>query len=682
MQKISKKFQDFILRHQHYLQRVENGTIQQMIRPYERAKKEIGDRLIDFQKTVAGIPEGPTARQQFQIQRLNAQLAEIEGTLKTAAHDAAGTLHQTLAEIAGVENGTYAKMLSDEFGRIGINIVGLPHAQIDFILQNPLIYQYRRMTPTDTLLWNNQEFISTIRTELTQAIIQGEDMATATKRLIDVDKVRMGTYAEKKLVERAAIIAQSEIQNVSNSVARGIYAANQDVLKGVSWSSTLDRRTCLHCAALDGKYFPFEGGGKDHSGPLNPLHCYCRCCYIPVTKSWEELEKENKIAPEIPDDVKRAFDGGMAEQLTYDQWFRQQPVEFQKEFLGKRFRYWESGELKLGEMIKDGKIMSVEDLKRLVRKIKKPIKAEKPMSSIGDLANCIIRSRIEMQIFEKESPDPCIDYTRSGKKWFLQGHEIINEQTLARLNGMGLPPAWKEVVVSVDPAKKVQAIGMDKAGRWQYRYSAEHVDEAARKKFNRLESFRESMPAIRKEIEKGIAKDDPRAYLLKIEDKTAIRIGSDTDFKAKVKAYGLTTLKHEHVLIEGDRLFLDFVAKEGIPARYEIADDGLKRWLLSRKTSSRIRDNLFPDVSAKRLNDYLREISGGDYTVKDFRTYHGTRIAHQELKDYAGRSLTKKERQEVVKNTLEKVSKFLSNTPAMARKAYIDPIVWDFIGGI
>lgn len=311
------------------------------------------------------------------------------------------------------------------------------------------------------------------------------------------------------------------------------------------------------------------------------------------------------------------------------------------------------------------------------------IQDSKPMSSIGRFSNCVLDSK---KFIKAPGLDPCIDITRSIEgettKWYLKGKEITDKDVLTRLNKMGLPPAWKNVVVSTDPLKKVQAIGMDKAGRWQYRYSEQHVLEAAQKKFNRQKLFSKDISKIRESYQLGINDEDPRAYLLSLEDRTAIRAGSRTDFKAKKKAYGLTTLQHEHLTIKKDRIILDFVAKEGIPAHYELTDKKLANWLLERKNKTKPGDMLFPDVPANKLNEYIKQISEKNYTIKDFRTYHGTRIAYEELEQYGGQKLLKKEKEKIIKNVSEKVSGFLHNTPSMAKKSYINPMVWDFVGGL
>ena len=273
------------------------------------------------------------------------------------------------------------------------------------------------------------------------------------------------------------------------------------------------------------------------------------------------------------------------------------------------------------------------------------------------------------------------NYIRKEGNWFLKGKEV-SKKVADDLDKLRVPPAWKNVVVSTDPKAKIKAIGLDNAGRWQYRYSADHTAKAARLKFDNVRLFAKDMPKIRKNIWKGINAGDDRAFLLELENRTVIRAGTDVDLGAKIKAYGLTTLQNEHAKIVGNRIILDFTAKKGIAAHYEIEDRVLANWLRVKKNATTKGQKLFPDLSAKKLNDYLKEISGKRYTIKDFRTYHGTKIAHAELKKYAGKTISGSEKRVIVQEVSEKVAAFLHNTPAMARGSYIDPIVWDFIGGL
>ena len=306
---------------------------------------------------------------------------------------------------------------------------------------------------------------------------------------------------------------------------------------------------------------------------------------------------------------------------------------------------------------------------------------ENPMSSVGSLSRCVVIGKFSLGFIFKV-PLACSDYVKEGDTWKLGG-EAVSGGALERLNKFKIPPAWKQLVASTDVAAKVQVIGLDSVGRWQYIYSEAHVAKAAREKFDRVKLFRKDLGKIREGIKEGVMKNDSRALLLKLEDKTAIRAGSLADTKAKVKAYGLTTLQNEHVFIEGNKVTLKFIAKKGILAEYKIEDETLALWLKSRKTATQVGERLVPEVSAGKLNAYLKKIAGRkSFSIKDFRTYYGTRIAYKELKQYAGKALGEKEKKEVVKNVLAKVSHFLKNTPSMAKKAYIDPVVWDIIGGI
>lgn len=668
MKPVNEKFRDFLLKHSHYRARLETGTICEMFKPYKAVKTDLLRMLTDAEKWTGYSRE-------FRITRLRAQLAEVQGVLSACGAEAAGTLQKTLTDLVFSESDTYYEMLAAQYNPIGINLVRLPYRQIDWIVNNPLIYQYRNITIEDALsIWNNEAAVDLMRQQLTQSVILGEDMARAARRLVKPGDA-YGT-AEKIIRNRAMVIARSEIQHVSNQTARAIFHENQDVLKGCVHVSTLDRRTCMRCMSLDGHFYPFRDGIM--SAPLLPLHPLGRCVHSPVTKSWKELGAMTD--KKVPKDY---FSGKPFKPVTYDMWLRGLHPDDAKDLLGpKRYQMWADGKIKLSQMANQNTIFTIEQLEEKARKILKLTGAKpavNPMSVVGRLANCIVLGKIkESEIIEMGGTDPCKDYVHVGKDWYFQGRKITGE-ILQKLDKMRLPPAWTNVVVSTDVTAKIQAVGLDKAGRWQYRYSSAHTAKAAQKKFNRVKSFSRDMPLIRKQIKKGVAGKDSRALLLRLEDKTAIRAGSVADFKAKKKAYGLTTLQHEHVQISGNKVVLDFVAKKGIPAHYEFVDETLALWLGERKSVTFVGERLFPNISASKLNTYLKKISGKDYTIKDFRTYHGTRIAFEQLNKYAGETLTVKEKKKIIKMVSEKVGAFLANTPATAKNSYINPVVWDFI---
>ena len=237
-------------------------------------------------------------------------------------------------------------------------------------------------------------------------------------------------------------------------------------------------------------------------------------------------------------------------------------------------------------------------------------------------------------------------FNRRGTDWFFEGRKI-DPLEAERLNAMKLPPSWKNVIASTDTTTKVQAMGQDAAGRWQYRYSAAHIKKAAMKKFVRVRKFNDDIEKLRATIA-AADKDDVMANLLKLEDRTAIRMGNPKDIGARKKAYGITTLQHEHVKVDGDRLIFDFVAKEGKDAHYEVVDADLARFIKGRLAKTKAGERLWPEVSPQRMNAYIKELAGKDYSIKDFRTYHGTRIAYEKLQKYAGKTLNKNQKKNVV----------------------------------
>jgi DNA topoisomerase I len=522
-----------------------------------------------------------------------------------------------------------------------------------------------------------------------------------------VDEFVMVEEADVVMADyNAAARALSKTDNVDDLTARALmgyteadYDSWNSYLRGKKWAQTISDKEKEKIAAVQRLFrSKHVGGGTKFEGTVyRGINFEDRKHFdefIDAATGSKDIMMEGFVSTTVERQVARDFMEGLGDELAGKVMMK---IKSRRGLALNNFS-GEAGEfevllnhnarLKVNKVIAKGLDelgvpfyeLELEEIVQMVRK--KVTKA--PMNSVGALTNCVIEKKGKS--IKAVRPDPCRDYVRIGDgkkaKWFLNGQEVAGDE-LKKLTDMKIPPAWQQAVVSVDKTKKVQAIGQDRAGRWQYRYSESHIAEAAKKKFNRQKQFSADMPDIRKGIAKDMEKGDPRAYLLDFENKTAIRVGSDTDFKAKKKAYGLTTLQHEHAKVLGDKISLNFIAKEGIEASYELHDKVLAKWLEKRIKKTKPGEKLFPDVSAKKLNDYLKDIAGGKkYTVKDFRTYHGTRIAHDDLKQYAGQELTKKQKEQIIKDVSEKASKFLANTPVMARKSYINPVVWDFIGGL
>lgn len=246
-----------------------------------------------------------------------------------------------------------------------------------------------------------------------------------------------------------------------------------------------------------------------------------------------------------------------------------------------------------------------------------------------------------------------------------------------RIKALRIPPAWTDVHLSENPKAALQAMGTDAKGRTQYLYSAEHSAKASAEKFERLKSFHSELPKLReavlKDLERGSSatpEEREAAAIVYLIDKTAFRIGSDSDTGADKKAYGASTLKSNHVKIDGDKVAFRFTGKKGVSISKTIHDAKLASILRPRVEKG---GRLF-DVSPNVVRDYLHS-RDGDHMVKDFRTWHGTNEALKAMKSMP-KPKTATAFKKAQREVLKKVSRHLGNTPAVAKASYIDPSVW------
>lgn len=263
-------------------------------------------------------------------------------------------------------------------------------------------------------------------------------------------------------------------------------------------------------------------------------------------------------------------------------------------------------------------------------------------------------------------------------KWVPLENDELTEEDEARMKALRVPPAWKNVLFSKDAKSDLQVIGTDSKGRTQYIYSAAHTAKAAAEKFARLKDFHKAVPKIRKKAlndmqDESLSQEErDTAAVIYLIDKTAFRIGSDSDTLAAKRAYGASTLLGRHVKVEGDKVVFRFVGKKGVEINKTIRDASLASYINGKRVK---RDDKLFATSDARTRDYLKSITGEPFLVKDFRTWHGTAMALKTIKSMKVPTTQKdflKARREVCK----KVSDHLGNTPAVALASYIDPTVW------
>jgi DNA topoisomerase I len=266
----------------------------------------------------------------------------------------------------------------------------------------------------------------------------------------------------------------------------------------------------------------------------------------------------------------------------------------------------------------------------------------------------------------------------------LGGDPIVDDETLERVRGLGIPPAWEDVWISPDPIGHIQATGVDAAGRKQYVYHDGWRARRDREKFRRMEGFGRSLPRLRRRVTRdlkrpGLPRERALAGAVRLLDRSALRIGGDEYARAN-GSYGLATLRRRHAqLVDGDRVRLEFVGKSGKEHLVQVRDPSVVRLLREMEGASTADELLgwcdehgWRDVRAADINAYLRDAIGEEFSAKDFRTWSATVLAASMLREH-----DRKEGRKAVTAVIRGVADQLGNTPAVARSSYVDPRVID-----
>jgi DNA topoisomerase-1 len=280
-------------------------------------------------------------------------------------------------------------------------------------------------------------------------------------------------------------------------------------------------------------------------------------------------------------------------------------------------------------------------------------------------------------------------WTRLGTRRFRyqdsRGRPITDEAALARIDSLRIPPAWKDVWISPRAGAKLQATGIDKAGRRQYLYHPEFRARQEQAKFDKLVSFAERLPALREAMDEHLDGEPlsfewTAAVAVRLINDGWFRVG-DERYAKTYRTFGITTLRKGHVKVRGSRIAFRFRAKHRILCRTVLVDAelaGLMKQLLALPGGRRLfryeRDGELVNLGARRLNDYIREYMGEEFTAKDFRTWGGTLVAAIELAE-RGEVETAIEQKRAVAAVMRSVGERLGNTPAVARASYVSPAV-------
>ena len=265
------------------------------------------------------------------------------------------------------------------------------------------------------------------------------------------------------------------------------------------------------------------------------------------------------------------------------------------------------------------------------------------------------------------------------------GRVIEDAARLERIETLAIPPAWRDTWISPSPGAKLQATGLDAAGRRQYLYHPDFRAAREQEKFDRLVRFGELLPGLRQHTAAHVLRDPftlewTCAHAVTLINRAWFRVGSER-YARSSRTYGVTTLRKGHVAVRGKRLSFRFRAKHRMLVRTTLVDADLAfgiKELVGLSGGSRLfrvaQDGAYANLTAETLNTYLGEHLGGGFTAKDFRTWGGTLTAAVALAEH-GPSETEAEARRVIAAAMRRVGEQLGNTPAVARASYVSPAV-------
>lgn len=267
----------------------------------------------------------------------------------------------------------------------------------------------------------------------------------------------------------------------------------------------------------------------------------------------------------------------------------------------------------------------------------------------------------------------------------IDGKTIEDPEELRRIKSLAIPPAWRDVWICPLTNGHLQATGRDAKGRKQYRYHLRWREVRDETKYDRMLAFGRALPLIRRRVQRDLAKTGlPRekvlATVVRLLETTLIRVGND-EYARRNDSFGLTTMRDHHVDVSGATVTFQFKGKSGIKHTIDITDRRLAN--IVRRSRDLPGFELFQylddagkqrDIEAADVNAYLRDISGQEFTAKDFRTWAGTVLAAEALQEFEAFDSHTQAKRNVVK-AIEAVAKRLGNTKAVCRKCYIHPEV-------
>ena len=317
------------------------------------------------------------------------------------------------------------------------------------------------------------------------------------------------------------------------------------------------------------------------------------------------------------------------------------------------------------------------------------MQASKQSTAVGQVRDAAHRKGAKLAGLQYVSDAaPGIRRIKKGRSFAYvgpSGRMVRDERTLSRIRGLVIPPAWKDVWICTNPNGHLQVTGHDARGRKQYRYHPRWREVRDEIKYDKLISFAHALPRIRRRVAKhlrqrGLSREKVLAAVVKLLETTLVRVGNDEYAKSN-NSFGLTTMRDGHVEVSRTVVRMEFNGKSGVGHEIDIRDPQLVRIvgqcqeLPGQELFQYVDDKgAIRDIGSADVNEYLREISGQDFTAKDFRTWAGTALAAQALREFEDFD-TKAAAKRNITQAIERVAKRLGNTKAVCRKCYIHPAV-------
>jgi len=290
---------------------------------------------------------------------------------------------------------------------------------------------------------------------------------------------------------------------------------------------------------------------------------------------------------------------------------------------------------------------------------------------------------------------PGIRRKRSGEAFTYEdaeGNPVEDESTLRRIKGLVIPPAWTDVWICASPLGHLQATGRDARKRKQYRYHERWRQVRDAVKYDRMLAFAEALPKIRERTDRdlelsGMPREKVLATVVRLLEETRIRVGNE-EYVKENGSFGLTTLRNRHVNVVGSEVRFKFKGKSGKHHDVHLQDRRLARIIKrfldvpGQELFQYIdEDGEHHAVESSDVNDYIGEITGDDFTAKDFRTWAGTLLAACALRDLARFESASEAKRNVVA-AIDEVARKLGHTRAICRRAYVHPVVIEtYLGG-